>query len=312
MTRCKIKVKSRLNVTGILLLFGILATGALLPGIMAELVSEGLSLAVKHVIPTAFPFMIISEYYIFYGAPQKLRNIGAVLGKIFGFGEGGIGAYIVGNICGFPQGARIISEEYTLGNLDKEEREVLLAYCENPSLAFVVGAVGIGMLGSCKSGIILFLSVHLSSALCGLIFRVKRVNSRNTVQTSRQKPIFVEVVMSSGRTCIDIISIIVAFSVICGLTKKLLGDGLLFGIAVSISEVTSALSYFTSSSPLEPVIRFFFIGFSLGFGGICVLLQTAIFTSRVGISLMPYLKIKLCQGLICGAVVALLERICVF
>lgn len=313
MTKGKIKVKVwSKGASRILLLVGIIFIGTALSSVMAELVKEGLSLAIRCVIPTAFPFMIISEYYIFYGAPESLSAVRGIFKRIFGTSENALGAYIVGNICGFPLGAKILCEEYGRGNLEKGECERLLAYCENPSVAFVVGAVGSGMLGSIRRGIILLILVQASTVMCGLIYREKASNLSNCTNNTRQKPIFVNAVKASGRSCIDIVSFITAFSVICGLIKKALGKGLISGVIISVTEITNALSYFTSTAYIPSTVRFFFIGFALGFGGICVMMQTAIFSSQKELSLFPYLKIKFSQGLICGILLMLAERICVF
>ena len=310
MTKGKIKVKiCGAGASRILLLVGIIFIGTALSSVMAELVKEGLSLAIRCVIPTAFPFMIISEYYIFYGAPQSIGTARKIFKRTFGTSENALGAYIVGNICGFPLGAKILCEEYELGNLQKGECERLLAYCENPSVAFVVGAVGSGMLGSVKRGVILLILIQLSTLICGVIYREKPNNLSNYVNNARQKPIFTDVVKISGRSCIDIVSFITAFAVICGLIKKALGKGLVSGIIISVAEITNALSYFAGALNIPCTIRFFFIGFALGFGGICVMMQTAIFSSQSGLSLLPYLKIKLSQGLICGILLMLTERI---
>lgn len=309
----KIKIKKRCSkFSGIILLIGIIFIGTALSSVMAELVKAGLALAVKCVIPSAFPFMIISEYYIFYGAPENIGIARKVFKGIFGTSENALGAYIVGNICGFPLGARILCEEYSLGNLDKSECERLLAYCENPSVAFVVGAVGTGMLGSLKVGIVLLILIQLSTVICGVIYRERASGSVKRNIHTRKKPVFVESVKASGRSCLDIASFITAFSVICGLIKKALGNGLISGIIISITEITNSLSYFSEAMTLPSMLRFFFIGFSLGFGGICVMMQTAIFSSRQGLSLLPYLKIKLTQGLICGIMLMLAKGIYLF
>ncbi len=311
MTRYKIKAKKAINLSGILCTLAVILIGAMLPNVMAELVRDGLRLAVKCVVPTAFPFMVILEYYIFYGKPESLSPLKKIFKLVFGASENALGAYIVGNICGFPLGAKILCDEYSLGHLKKDECEQLLAYCENPSIAFIVGAVGVGMMGSYKLGIILLLLTHLSSMLCGIIYRGKARDLQIVQHNIRQKPSFVEVVRASGRNCIDIASFIAIFSVVCGIIKLCLGNGLLSGIAISITEVTNALNFFTGSYILPSVIRYFLIGFSLGFGGVCVLMQAAIFASKCQLSLVPYIKIKLTQGLICGLLLVLTERICV-
>ena len=164
------------------------------------------------------------------------------------------------------------------------------------------------MLGSFKSGIILLISIHISSILCGLIYRERaNVVLKRKINT-RKRPIFVETVKSSGHSCIDIASFIAAFSVIWGIIKKALGNGLISGIIISITEITNSLSYFTNAFALSSSVRYLFIGFSLGFGGICVMMQTAIFSTRQGLSLLPYLKIKLSQGLLCGILLILAEK----
>ena len=57
------------------------------------------------------------------------------------------------------------------GAISTAEAERLLAFCNNSGPAFVIGAVGVGVFGSSKTGLVLY-AIHCCAAVCtGLLFR---------------------------------------------------------------------------------------------------------------------------------------------
>ena len=297
--------KARSGLLSLLFLAGMLYFGACLSEEAAGYVTYGLKLAIEKVIPTAFPFMILTEAYTAYGSPENIKPLSFLFSRLFGIGKAGLRPFICGNVAGFPLGVRITSSLYKDGSLTKAEAERLLALSSNPSLPFMIGAVGGGMFGSIKIGVVLALSVYLSTIVCGTVF--KKGNSCSTVyiECSAKKFNPVESVSAAGQSCVGICSFITLFSVISGLVSKRIKEPILVAITSSILEVTGGVYSSSLIFPFSPRQSILIAAFALGFGGISVLMQSAYLKSDTDLSMKKYFIMKLSQGvtsaLLCSA-----------
>lgn len=288
-------------------LFATVLSGILLSGEMSELVRDGMELAVRSVIPSSFPFMVISDLYVSYGYPERITCLRRLASRVFGLPTAALGALVCGNVGGFPIGAKITAELYRRGEIDRESAQRLIALSSNPSVAFVVGAVGLGMYSDMRVGIVLLLSLYISSCVCGFLTKRKRADFSFNANNTRQNYSFVASVKSAGAGCIGVISFVSLFSVVVGLIKNHLQFKPLAYLIIAFCEVTNAAKIFSDPTLFSPVISLALTAFSLGFGGVSVLMQNAIFTEGSGLGMKKYALIKLMQGVVCSAVVTLLS-----
>ena len=307
-TRTRIPHKLRSEIISFCLLLVAVGFGLMLSGEAAEYVKDGMRLAANCVIPSSFPFMIISDLYSAYGRPENLRLLGAAVSKLLGIPPAGLGAFICGNIGGFPIGAKMCSDLYESGMLSKEEAERLIPLCNNPSSAFVIGGVGIGMCGNARIGFALLASIVISTVLCGMITKHKTQNDRIFDNKLEQSYNFIASVKKSGTSCIGIFSFICIFSVALGILKKRVKYAPILYVILSVSEVTNAVSTLTTAGIFPPEIRLAWCSFSLGFGGLCVGMQSAYFASSAGLSMKKYYAIKLLEGLLSASISPLAYR----
>ena len=272
--------------------------GLMLSSECVDYVKEGMRLAVGCVIPSSFPFMIITDWYVAYGRPENLRTAGKVFSGVFGFSPMALGAFICGNVGGFPIGAKMCAEAYESGELSKAEAERLMPLSNNPSCAFVIGGVGIGMWEDARIGFLLLASVMASTLTCSVILRQKYAKCDIIRDKTRQSYSFVNSVKSSGMSCVGIISFISIFSVAAGIIKKRVKNAHLSVFIYSFLEVTNAVNTASEISAFPPTLRLAICGFALGFGGICVGMQSALFASRAGLGMRKYYLIKLLEGVL--------------
>lgn len=118
------------------------------PTLSLQYASVGLNLWFQKMIPTLLPFMILSGILIRMNLTEGfVRLIHPFLRLIFRTSPNGSYTLIMGFLCGFPMGARIIGELYGTGKLSKWEAERLLAFCNNIGpiyfLSFAMPMLGI-------------------------------------------------------------------------------------------------------------------------------------------------------------------------
>ena len=118
------------------------------PALSLEYASTGLTLWFTKMVPTLLPFMILSGIMIRMNLTERLVGLlHPLLHRIYGTSKNGSYTIIMGFLCGFPMGARIVGELYEQHKLSREESALLLSFCNNIGpiyfLSYVIPTLGI-------------------------------------------------------------------------------------------------------------------------------------------------------------------------
>ncbi len=135
--------KKLLKNIGALLLSVLLISGMLfLPEVSVRFALAGLELWFTKMIPTLFPFMVVSGILIRMNLVKPLcAPLSGLFSRLFGVRENGVFCIFMGFLCGFPMGAKVISDLYKKGELSLEEADYLLAFCNNIGPIYFCGYV---------------------------------------------------------------------------------------------------------------------------------------------------------------------------
>lgn len=156
------------------LLFPVFFGAALLffPDVSATAAREGVMLCLQTVLPSLFPFFVLSSLLVQSDVPRLLsRAMAGVMYPLFGVSGAGASALILGLLGGYPVGARTVAELYGRGEIAREEAEQLLAFCNNSGPGFFLGVCGTAVFGSARAGAYLYL-IHVGAALVtGVLLR---------------------------------------------------------------------------------------------------------------------------------------------
>jgi len=135
---------------------------------------SALHLCGSTIVPSLFPFFVLSGFLAKLGLPQILGSVTAPLAsRLYGISPAGASALIMGFVGGYPAGAAYIAQMEKEGMIDSDEGERLIGFCNNSGPAFIVGVMGSTVFGSVRIGLELY-AVHIFSALLtGLLFRQK-------------------------------------------------------------------------------------------------------------------------------------------
>lgn len=181
-----------------------------------------LKLCAELIIPSLFPFFVVSIILNRLGLPSIIARASALAARLlFGVSGAGSSALIMGLMGGYPLGAAYIADMHESGAIDTDEAEQLLGFCNNSGPAFIIGAVGAGVFSSAKVGIFLYL-VHISAAiLTGIILKSRRVTS-SAAKPAAPSPLpfslaLPEAVKQAVTAIINVCGFVVCFSVFVGL-----------------------------------------------------------------------------------------------
>ena len=141
---------------------------------------EGIKLSSEMLIPTLFPFFVLSDYWSknFYISENSFLS--KLFVRLFHIPPCGLTPFIIGAVCGFPLGVKVSCDLYDRGQINERQLTTLCGFANNPSIAFVISGIGLGIFGSVRVGILLFISCTASAILCGVIFREKKIELNKT------------------------------------------------------------------------------------------------------------------------------------
>lgn len=284
---------------------------------------SGLSLWANSVVPSLFPFFIAIELL-------NNTNVANILGKLFSkimkplFNVSGVGAYIfiMGIICGYPTGAKIVTKFRQEGLLTKAEAERLLTFTNNSGALFIIGTVGITLFGNTTIGVLLFITHILSCISVGFVFRFWKFNDNEKLNinkiNSNKKNVSSNILSSSITNSINTILMIGGFIVLFSIIISILNSSKLMiflstliepianifnidtkfciPIVSGILELTNGVSLVSSVSNKLLSTNIIISAFLLGFGGISIVLQIYAIIADSDISIFPYIIGKFLQG----------------
>lgn len=234
------------------------------------------------------------------------KTIQRLFHRLFGVGTDGATAIFLGWLCGFPVGARCAANLYEEKRIDGGEYKKLVCISSTPSPAFLIGAVGSGMLGSVSLGIALYTVSLISSIAVGIILgRTVHSTSPDNVKVGRERrisfsEIFTKAVSESAVGMLNICAFVIFFSAFLGVLGQSLAflslsdtaEALMFGIF----ELTSGLSRICAL-PLS--VAFPLCALAVGWSGLSVHFQTLSVCSRKPLGIPVYFLVHLLRAALC-------------
>lgn len=329
------KLLSRQGVRDLCLGLGLLcATLALMfwPQEAMEAAREGLRLCYNVILPSLFPFFVLSALVVDLGLAGYIgRALEGIMRPLFNVPGACASAFALGFVGGYPVGARTALSLYQKGMCTKTEAERLLAFCNNSGPAFILGVVGAGVFASSKVGLLLYLAHAAASVCVGFLFRFyKREGKRRerraspTFEAERITVAFTGAIKNSFLSTLNICAFVVFFTVVI---KLLFLSGLLPGLAgvlgallsplgfstqwaerllTGLIELTSGVWTLTGAGTMSGKLSM--AAFLLGWAGLSVHCQVLSFIGGSGLSVKTYIGGKLLHGGLSALFIGLLLR----
>lgn len=285
-----------------------------------QYMGHGLTLCAKTVIPSLFPFMVISELLVKSGAGEAFGRIfSRLMRRVFGLSGAGVSAVILGSMCGFPMGARTAVSLYDANLISKSECEHLLTFTNNPSSAFLITAVGVSLFGSKQLGTMLYAVVLGSSFLVGFLSRFF-IRGKGKPAAHPHYPsglhvggadMFTSAVSNAANAMLTVCAYVIFFSALTGALGSMIADyGHLgetaYPLLCGFLELTSGISEAAGHSSVEMAL--ILAAALAGWSGLSVHCQVLSLCGGRGISFKPYLLAKVAQSVVAGGSMALLLR----
>jgi len=308
--------------TGLAILMGFIGLIAYPKEISAS-AQDALNLCVNTLIPSLFPFFVLSSLTVQLGLADYLgRLMERLMRPLFHVGGACAAAVALGFVGGYPVGARTAIALYEKGLCSREEVQRLLGFCNNSGPAFIFGVAGAGVFLSGKAGLLLYLSHILASITVGLMFRFYKAGPQEgmrresrSLRVIRLGQAFTESVTGSFTGILSICAFVIFFAVIIKLlfitgiipaasewiasvlTPLNVDAGSVRNLMTGLLEISSGV-WSLKGSEAAIQARLAMAAFMLGWAGLSVHCQVLSFISRSGLSAKTYFIGKLLHAVI--------------
>lgn len=250
---------------------------------------EGITLCLTCIIPSLFPFCVLSKLMCSMLLGKKLP-----FGHILGMPKGTESIFLLGLIGGYPIGAQCINDAYKSGAITQDDAHRLLGFCSNAGPAFLFGVMS--CLFPNQKPLWWLYIIHVGSAIIvGILLPNKSGNC--CVLSSKSELTLLRSVEESIRSIALICSWITLFKIMLTFIWHWFGwllDPVSYAALAGFLELSNgciALLGVDNSG-----IRFTLASVFLALGGGCIALQTGSVTKDCGIGI--YYTGKLLQCLI--------------
>lgn len=191
----------------------------LAPQQMIDSARYALRLCAELIIPSLFPFFVVSGLLNRLGFSARLAGrLSRPAARLYGISGAGATALFMGLIGGYPLGAAYIADMRRQGLISAEEGERLMGFCNNSGPAFLIGSIGAGVFGSARLGLGLYIIHILSALITGLFFRGSgRYKSQLPHLPESRGSALIDSVRQAAQSILSVCGFIVCFCVIIGL-----------------------------------------------------------------------------------------------
>lgn len=273
------------------------------PGLCTGGAAEGILLSGRVIIPSLFPFTACVLFIMKSGALDIFKFAAPFTKKVFRLSPELFSLMLLSFIGGYPIGAKLLNEAVKLRRISPENAGIMLNYCVNAGPAFVILAVGGGIIGSKAVGYILLAAHIVSSFILSLVFGrfIKGEEAKKEEQAYKSTADnFVTCVSEAASAVFSICAYVVFFSTIISYINFYSEKLPFIKYFSSLLEVTNAVS---------KTRNILIIAFLLGFSGFCIWCQIISVGERLKINYPIFAASRIAHGLLSVGITALLLKI---
>lgn len=259
---------------------------------------NGIVLWAKAVLPALMPFAVVSRLIVgnnlIYSKQlskftSKLYNCSQVSGQVF----------IISMICGYPIGAKLTGELYKDKAIDSTQATKLATFTQACSPIFVIGTIGIKLIGNLQAALIILVCHYLATILNGVFYRRFYISNYKGISNPSSNVTLSETMSQAINTSLLVGGYIALFSIVIALLGTLpvmqsINNSAVSGVIYSILEVTNGITYIFNTCEVN--ISIVLICGLVSFGGLCIIMQSWVFYEKCNVRFSRIILIKTTQA----------------
>lgn len=262
------------------------------PDISLKGATNGLLLWYRSIIPTLFPFVVLTNLLIGTNVAAVLsRILSPLISRLFCVSKNACFAILVGFLCGYPMGAKVTSDLVERREITKKEGQYLLSFCNNTSPMFIISYIVLQTFAD-KRVLLPSLCILLTSpVVCSFLFRFYHKPSRSFLGRKDASPITFQfsfldnAIMNGFETITKVGGYMILFSIV------------LEFFAIPSLEITGGIAHIAKN---HPVLHSSYVPIMAltSFGGWCSVAQTKSMIQSANLSILPYIIEKLITAMV--------------
>lgn len=250
--------------------------------------AQGLKLWSGTVFPTLYPFAVLSGMLVSSGILKNTEKLFYPITRHINLPKTSCQAVAVGLISGYPMGAVTAKDLFKCGVLCNEDVELTAAISSFASPMFIIGSVGVGMLGNSKSGIAILISHYVSYGITLIVWGMLTKKQEHLIENKNipfnNESLGILLKNSVDRASSALISVcgyIVLFSVIKCFIEYIAVSDTAVTVITMFMEVSGGCAKI-AESVFSNNIKTALSAFAVSWGGMCVIMQISGFVSECG------------------------------
>lgn len=280
----------------------------------------GIVLWAESVVPSLFPFMVITVLLIGTGFTERVSApLSSVCGKIK-LPPSALPLFMMSCMSGYPAGSRCVAEYHKNGLITSSDAKKLSVLCSTSGPLFIIGTVGVRAYGDSHKGYLL-LSVCLGTVIVTSLLYC--ILSKSEPERQSLKPIEsrANLLYDSFYGAVTAVLLAGSFIVFFYTLSKALSDlhlfaPLEFALSPAIGEdcakalCMGMIEATGGCFSLAKAGGFFALpltGFLITFGGISIVLQQMCYLEKCGVKYSFFILFKLAQGFICFLLLCVIQ-----
>ncbi len=280
------------------------------PEVYIKHCAEGIALWAQCVLPSLFPFMVVCALLVNTGLTAKISSPLARACAAVKLPPCAAACFLMGASSGYPAGSRTVYMLYSSNLTDSAGAKKLALLCTTSGPLFMIGTVGANMFGSGAEGARLFAAHIIAVAATAVIISLTGRKSEGKLpQIKESKNVLEESFYGAVSAALTAGAFIAFFYTAAKVAQDLyilypiekllsfaFGEEAAKAAASGLIEMTGGCAMLAASGsefslPLA--------GFTITFGGACVLLQQLAYLTKAGVKPANFILVKFIQGLLC-------------
>lgn len=259
------------------------------PALTLSYAGNGLSIWYKNMVPALFPMMIITGCMIKLNITTSFVTVlHPVIKHLFHLTKNGTYALLIGFLCGFPMGAKVICTLYRQKKLSKSEADALLPICNNIGPVFMLTY---GLKSFLKEKFYLTLLLFYTIPLVYAFFILRKKTFTENNNYSKEKISFSlaldESISEGAAGMLSLGGYLMFFNILLMIPIELFPLNTIFkSLIACFLEITNGLAFPTVLPP------YIYLAL-LQFGGLCCIFQTLKYILGTNLSFMNYMLHKI-------------------
>ncbi len=307
-----------------LCIFSYAALLFLFPEVTKNSVQSGLSICFNLIIPSLFPFFVLSNLLISTNFAGRISPfLQKFMFPILRVNGSCITAILLGLIGGYPIGIATLSKLHENGQCTREDVIRCSGFCNYCGPAFLFGVTGIGIFSSAKIGLALILIHAFTGLIVGILFRFYPISAPMITYTSNELKedtllsALPNAIKDAFSATLHVCAFVIFFNALLELLIScniitVLGNLIPFCADSTSQTLISGILELSSGIYRIDTIQNITIALAmastlLAWGGFSVHLQSIPFLQNSGVTLIPYFIGKIIHATLAGLTTFLLS-----